>query len=300
MIRLVAALLLFLSFCIAPTQLYGRDIPPFVSTDWLQLNGANPGLIIIDARTGADYEKGHIPGSVNVPVNSWAANSGGLLRELPGDRDLIVLMGSTGIGEESKIVVVGKGVSDFDRADAVRVAWTILVAGVKNVSVLDGGFLKWRNEGKPLSVEPTAPRERKYTGKIDTSGLASKEYVLGRIGKSVLVDNRTPELFFGIATEPWTLQPGHIRGAVNLPTPWVFQENGLLRSAGELESMAKGVVGGDKTREIITYCGAGPYATVWSYILTELLGYENVKVYDGSMQEWIMDPAGPVEIHRWQ
>jgi thiosulfate/3-mercaptopyruvate sulfurtransferase len=62
--------------------------------------------------------------------------------------------------------------------------------------------------------------------------------------------------------------------------------------------MAERVICGNKDKEVILYCGAGPFASVWSFILTEMLGYTNVKVYDGSMQEWIMEPAGPIEIQK--
>jgi thiosulfate/3-mercaptopyruvate sulfurtransferase len=300
MIRLKITLLLLITFFAMPSVFYGRDIPPFVSSDWLNQNIDNPRLMIIDVRSGEEYKKGHIPNALNVSVNSWAIDKNDLLRELPAEDDLLRLLGSIGIKEESKIVVVGEGISDFDRADAIRVAWTILIAGVKNVSVLDGGFPKWLNEKNPVTVEQPSLQPGEYEGKINTSGLVSKKYVLGKIGKAILVDNRTPDLFFGVTKEPWALRPGHIKCAVNLPTPWIFREDGLLRSQSDLESMANGVIGRDKTKEIITYCGAGPYASVWSYILTELLGYINVKVYDGSMQEWIMDPAGPVEIHKWR
>jgi thiosulfate/3-mercaptopyruvate sulfurtransferase len=282
-----------------PSISSARDIPPFVSTDWLHQKLAAPGLIIIDVRSGADYKKDHIPNAVNVSVNSWAVNRNGLLREMPSESELLGLMGSIGISKDSEIVVVGKGMSDFDRADAIRVAWTILAAGVRNTSVLDGGFPKWLNEKKPVTIEPPAVQPDMYKGRLDSSRLASKEYVLSKIGKSILVDTRTPELFFGITTELWASKPGHIADAVNLPTPWVFQEDGLLRSRSELESMADGVIGKDKTKEIITYCGVGPYASVWSYILTELLGYQDVKVYDGSMQQWVMDPSGPVVVYTW-
>jgi thiosulfate/3-mercaptopyruvate sulfurtransferase len=282
-----------------PTISFARDIPPFVSSDWLNQNLALQELRIVDIRNKADYAASHIPNAVNVSINSWAVNKNGLLRELPAESDLLGLMGSIGIKENSKVVVVGKGVSDFDRADAVRVAWTILIAGVKNVSVLDGGFLKWTNEKKPANAEPASLQRGDYKGKINLSALASKNYIRSKIGKSILVDNRTPDLFFGITTESWALKPGHIKSSVNLPTPWIFQD-GLLRSQRELESMAQGVIGKDKTKEILTYCGVGAYASVWSYILTELLGYKDVKVYDGSMQEWVMDPAGPIDLYQWQ
>jgi thiosulfate/3-mercaptopyruvate sulfurtransferase len=296
--RKLSCLLLFAAFAI-PSISSARDIPPFVSSDWLNQNLTIPGLLIIDARSGADYKKSHIPNAVSVSVNSWAVNKDDLLRELPAESDLLGLMGSIGIQEDSKVVVVGKGVSDFDRADAIRVAWTILTAGVKNVSVLDGGFPKWLNEKRPVTAEQSLLQSGEYRGKVNMSALATKKYVLGKIGKSILVDSRSPELFFGMTAELWASKPGHIESAVNLPAPWVFQQDGLLRSRSELESMANGVVGRNKTKEIIAYCGAGPYASVWSYILTELLGYKSVKVYDGSMQEWVMDPAGPIAVYKW-
>ena len=290
---------LFFVALVIPSISFARDIPPFVSSDWLGQNLTIPGLLIIDIRSAADYRKSYIPNAVNVSINSWAVNNNGLLRELPAENDLLGLMRSIGIKEDSKVVVVGKGVSDFDRADAIRVAWTILVAGVKNASVLDGGFLKWLDEKRAVTTELPHLQPGDYKGRINMSALATKKYLLSKIEKSIVVDSRLPELFFGMTTESWALKPGHIKSAANLPAPWAFQPNGLLRSQSELESMANGVIGRNKTKEIIAYCGVGAYASVWSYILTELLGYKDVKVYDGSMQEWGIDPAGPITIHSW-
>ncbi len=292
--------LMILFVLATPSSAAARDVPPFVSPEWLVRNGALPGLRIVDVRSGADYRMGHIPGAGNAPVNSWAATRGGLLREMPDGPGLKKLLGSIGAGGDSKIVVVGRGDGDFDRADAIRVAWTILSAGLGNVAVLDGGHSRWLREKRPVTVETPVFSPGDFRGKLDTSRAVSKKHVLEKMRTSALVDSRTPEVYFGITTEPWATTPGHIAGAVNLPAPWIFGQDGLVRSRGDLESMAKGVVGEDKGKEIITYCGVGVYASAWSYILTELLGYRNVKVYDGSMQEWIMDPAGPTEIHRWK
>lgn len=293
-------LLVLIAALVLPAAASGRELPAFVSTDWLERHLDVPGLLVIDVRSGAEYGKGHVPGAVNVPVDSWAGNRDGLFRELPDEGDLGRLMGSIGARAESSIVVVGAGGSDFERADAIRVAWTVLVAGVPKVSVLDGGFSRWVRERKPESVAPTPLGAGRYRARMDGTALASKRHVLERGGEAVLVDNRTPDLYFGMTTEPWARRAGHIRGARSLPAPWAFGPDGLLRNRDELESMARGVIGEDRGREIITYCGVGVYASVWSYILTEVLGYRKVKVYDGSMQEWIRDPAGPVDIHRWR
>jgi thiosulfate/3-mercaptopyruvate sulfurtransferase len=209
-------------------------------------------------------------------------------------------MNTLGANENSKIVVIGRSVSDFDRADAIRIAWTILVSGVRNVAVLDGGFAKWLREKKITTVDPTNSSAGEYRGKINADAIASRKHVLGKIGESVILDARIPEVYFGIETEPWALKPGHIERAVNLPAPWVFAKDGLLKSRDQLEQIAASVLGADKSKECIVYCGVGSYATVWSFLLTELLGYRNVKVYDGSMQDWIMDPSSPIRLFGWR
>jgi thiosulfate/3-mercaptopyruvate sulfurtransferase len=290
------ALLFFVSPAISPA----RNIPPFVSTDWLEQNLSSPGLLIVDVRSVADYKKSHLPGSLNSSATAWAVNSNGLLRELPADRELDDLLSSMGIREDSRVVAVGKGTTDFDRADTIRVAWTILISGIKNVSVLDGGFSKWLKDKKATTSDPSTPAPGEYKGKINHSVEASKKYVQSKIGKSVIVDTRSPEVYFGIETESWAQKPGHIESAMNLPAPWIFNKEGIVRSQSELENMAHAVVGSNKSQECIIYCGVGSYATVWSYIMTELLGYQDIKVYDGSMQEWIIDPAGSMTLYGWR
>lgn len=292
--------LAFLIFLAASLTASARDIAPFVSTDWLQQNQDAPGLLVVDVRRAAEYEKNHIPGAVNAGVDLWAPNKDGLLREVPTEKELTDLLGSLGIKKESKVIVVSRGTAEFDRADAMRVAWTVLAAGVRNVSVLDGGYAKWQKDGRAAVGGRTAASPAQYDGKGDWSVVASKKHVLSRIGKAMLVDTRSPEIYFGVATEGWAEIPGHIRSAVNLPAPWAFGEDGMLRRKSDLESMVKGVAGGQKAREHIIYCGVGPYAMAWSYLMTELLGYKDVKVYDGSMQEWVKDPAGPITLHGWR
>jgi thiosulfate/3-mercaptopyruvate sulfurtransferase len=293
LLPVISLLMILASFSLS---CHARDIPPFVSADWLGKNIENPGLIIIDIRDDAEYRKSHIKGAINVSIDSWAVERGGLLREMPDEKELLELLGSIGAKADSKIIVVGQGIRDFDRADAVRVAWTILIAGVKDVSVLDGGFLKWMTGEMAVTTDVPVIKPVKYDGKIDLSSIVSKAYVLDKISRAIIVDAREADVYSGAKIEPWAPKAGHIKGAVNLPTPLVFQRYGLLKDKSELADMAEKVIGNDRDKEVILYCGAGPFSSVWSYILTEMLGYKDVKVYDGSMQEWVLEPAGPVEI----
>jgi thiosulfate/3-mercaptopyruvate sulfurtransferase len=168
------------------------------------------------------------------------------------------------------------------------------VAGLENVAVLDGGFSKWARENRAISTDSAAVPALTYSGAIDRSSVASKAYILNKIKRIIIADNRTPEDYFGISPES-----GHIMGAVNLPTPWAFATDGTFRNKEELSSMASGVLGSDNSKQIVVYCGVGGYASTWWFLLTQVLGYKNVKLYDGSFEEWSNDPKAPVQHYRW-
>jgi thiosulfate/3-mercaptopyruvate sulfurtransferase len=276
--------------------LKGRDgdFPAIVTPEWLAGNLAKAKIAVIDIRSADQYRKGHIPGSISVPLNSWAVNKNGLSLELPQEDALRGLIGKAGLDADSFPVIVNRLDTDFSRADPTRVAWTCAVAGLSNVSVLDGGYNRWLRDIKSTSTEEAVPKPVVFTGKMNMALLASKEYVWKKIGKSTLVDARMPEDYFGI-----TEKAGHIKSAVNLPTPWVFASDGIFRKPNDLRAMAEGVLGTNKTKEIIVYCGVGGYATTWWFLLTRVLDYLNVKVYDGSIEEWLKDAAAPVSAYTW-
>jgi len=89
---------------------------------------------------------------------------------------------------------------------------------------------------------------------------------------------------------------GHRPGAVNLPTSYAYNPDGTFKTVPELSAMININISDDQTKEIITYCDTGKFYTAWSFIMTELFGYSNVKVYDGSSQEWLNDPSLPAEM----
>jgi thiosulfate/3-mercaptopyruvate sulfurtransferase len=272
-----------------------RDIPAIVSTDWLAQNLENSKVLILDIRTPVQYGKGHIPGAINTPFSLWAISNNGLTLELPSDAALQELIKKSGICDDSIVIVVNRNETDFTRADATRVAWTCLIAGIKNVAVLDGGYNKWVKDNKTISIENIAARSAVKTATINRSFISTKNYVLGRIGKSILLDARNVEDYFGI-----TSKQGHIKSAVSLPVRWVFSDEGTYIKQEELQAMAAGVLGADKSKEVIVYCGVGGFASTWWYILTQILGYQDVKLYDGSMEEWLKDPKAPVSTYSWK
>jgi thiosulfate/3-mercaptopyruvate sulfurtransferase len=276
-----------------PATSLAREIAPFESTGWLEKNLKNPKVVTVDVRKPEEYAAGHIPGAINVFYGSWAIKRGELTNELPADDDLRDVISSAGIEPGSWVIVVSKNATMPERTDATRVAFTLRYAGVDNVAILDGGFDKWAAEKKPLSTDKVVPKKKAYNGKFNKAVVVNKAYTLGALDKALIVDVRPPEFYKGEKKLDFVAKPGRIKGAVNLPPGLLYNEDGTYKTKDKLEAVAKPVVGADLSREIIVYCDTGKVCTGWWFALTELLGYKNVKVYDGSSMEWMKDAAAP-------
>jgi thiosulfate/3-mercaptopyruvate sulfurtransferase len=300
-----------------PTTPTRALIDPIVSTQWLGDNRSFPNLVILDTRVPDNYAKGHIPGAINVTGlgNFYLclfAPDCGLWMELPEDEALLTTIGNAGITSNSLVVVVGRTVDPFAAyavADAARAAITLLYAGVKNVAILNGGYDKWAAEGRPTSTVPVTPAPVTYTGAVNKAMFVTKDYVEDKIGKSLLAEARDADIYYGLIQEPWTVRAGHIPSAKNLPAPWFWtfekDKNGAItygawKDAKVIREMALAVLGEDASKEIIVYCGVGGYASPLWYALTQMIGYTNAKIYDGSMQEWSADPNAPVIKYRYE
>ncbi len=285
MVGLLAALLLL------PAAAFAGE--PFVTTEWLQANLSK--VTVLDVRKVEEYNDGHIPGSVNVFYGVWGIKKGVLMNELPSDDDLKDILSSAGIEPTTQVVVVSKGETMPLRTDATRVAWTLRYAGVENAAVLSGGIEKWIADKKPLSKDAVKPKAKPYRGKFNKQFYANKAAVMGAMGKAVLADVRAPEFFKGEKKMDFVEKAGRIKGAVNLPPGLLYNADNTYKGKAEIEAAAKPIVGADLNKEIIVYCDTGKVCTTWWLALHDLLGYKNVKVYDGSSMEWMADPATPKE-----
>jgi len=283
-----------------PFAVFARDIAPVVSVDWLEKNLNNSKLIVVDIRKVEEYKEGNIPNSMNVYYGTWAITKKGLANELPEEDDLFDVIGSAGIKADSHVVVVGESDTTKDLVNVTRVAWTLVYGGIENVAVLDGGFNKWKEAKKPLSTETMKPKSGTYQGKTNKSLFATKEYVVSKIGKANIIDTRMPDFFFGVSKLDFVERAGHIKGAVSLPSGWIFAKDGTFKNKEDLGAMAAGVIGKDMSKETITYCDTGRLCSGWWFVMREILGYKEVKFYDGSMQEYTKDPNAPMAKYSWQ
>jgi thiosulfate/3-mercaptopyruvate sulfurtransferase len=309
-----------------------REIDAIVSTQWLEENLSDPDLVILDVRTPFEYPGGHIPDAVNSYEGEWYINDPVPpfncfnpygeefpCMELPPDEDIFANIEAAGITGDSKVVVVSRtvalvdfGPAEYAVAGATRVAVTLIYAGIENVAILDGGYDKWVAEGRETTTEVPEITPSSYDGDVNEEMFVSMDYVqdrIGRILRTKIVDSRDADVYFGVTNEPWAQYSGHIPNAKSLPVPWLWNVGvnyTTYKDTTLLEDMGAGVVGrqicgwwGCLPREIIVYCGVGGYASTNYFVLSEVLGYENVKIYDGSAQEWTW--AGkPVNLYEWE
>ena len=270
-----------------------REIGPIVSPGWLEANLDQPQLVILDVRRVEHYREGHIPKALNAFYGAWAYKKGELYSEVPDPEDLNDLIGSMGIGLDSRVVVVGRTDTPRESYQCARVACTLQYAGIRNVALLDGGMNQWVKENKPISTTVIQAKKRSFQGNYQKDRFADKGYIKARLGKIILLDVREADYFAGKKKLDCVPRMGHMPGAFNLPTSCAFNDNGTFKRKESLTMIAESAAGKDRTKEIVTYCDTGQCCPTWSYLLREMLGYENVRIYDGAMQEWMQDPQAP-------
>ena len=286
--------LLFSLVLLLPSFASAHETDPIVSTEWLAANLNNPRLVLIDIRKPEEYQEGHIPGAISAYYGMWVSAKEKRHTEYPPEDDLFDSIGGLGIRSDSHVVIVCKTYHCFYQVMAPRVLCTLQYAGLENVSILDGGHEKWVREQRALSKEPVKPKKAIYRGKLNKELHVEKGYVASRFGRATFVDVREPALFSGEKKQEFVERAGRIPGAVNLPASEAYTKLGTFKTKGELEAIATKVVGTDKSKEIITYCDAGKCCPTWAFILSHVLGYRNVRLYDGSFEEWTKDPLLPV------
>ena len=284
-------------FCclVLPAAAMAQLSGPIVSTDDLQKNLSNSKLVVLDVRKVEEYKAWHIPGAVNVFYGSWAIKKGTLLNELPPVDDLADVIGNAGIDKDSQVVIIGKTDKVPDQFDMTRVAWTLKYLGVPNVAILSGGQNQWAKENKSLSQDMVKAKSKTFKPEINKNLFADKATIMDKIGKAVIVDTRAPAFYQGKEKLAFVPKLGRIKGAVNLPVGQLFTPEGLYKDKATLTALAEKAVGTDLNKEYILYCDTGKTCTAWALIMTNMLGYKDVKVYDGSSMEWLADPAAPAE-----
>jgi thiosulfate/3-mercaptopyruvate sulfurtransferase len=267
----------------------GYAKPVLVTTDWLAEHLDDPNVVVAEVDENPDlYEEGHIPGAVKL---HWKDD----LQD-PVERDIVVkeeferLMGSRGIGNDTALVVYG----DKNNWFAAYAYWYLKIYGHGDVRILDGGRQKWIDEGRDFVTD--APQEQAATYSAQERDESIRAYrdavreTIGTDGKA-LVDVRSPQEYSGDLIAPpgyeqeGAQRGGHIPTAASIPWAQAVRDDGTFKSADELRDLygGKGVT---DDKAITAYCRIGERSAHTWFVLRELLGYKDVRNYDGSWTEW--------------
>ncbi len=295
----------FLLICSASQAAAGPG--PLVSVDWLAKNLNKSGIVVLDVRTFPQHEKSHIPGAANA-FGPWMTMNDEFVGFMMPEVDRLVdMLRGCGVDDDSFVVVYDQGITAQDTTRSARALWTLHVLGHNKVAILDGGFAAWEQAEKPITKKPTCPNRGDFTAKPMWNKLATLAEVKDKIGSSkvVFVDTRVPEEHFGHEKKSHIKRYGHLPGSRLMPADF-FTNAGIdlspsfLKTTDELRQMAKGVgIPADKNVEIITYSNHGQSAAMGYFVLHDILGYRNVKVYDGSILEAAANKKIPMERYSW-
>jgi thiosulfate/3-mercaptopyruvate sulfurtransferase len=268
-----------------------------VETDWLEGKLDDPGIRVIevDEDTTA-YEKGHIKGAVGW---NWSTDLHAPLgRDYVDQAGLSALLSAAGVGDDTTVVLYGGNNNWF----AAYAYWILKLRGFDNVKLLNGGRKKWELESRELTTDAPQVTSTGYrvSGSERPEIRALRDEVLSKVGSAAFVDVRSPEEFRGEKLAPDHLPqeqaqvPGHIPGAANITWVKAANDDGTFKSADELKALygGEGITGDG---EIIAYCRIGERSSHTWFALQELLGYSNVKNYDGSWTEYGSLVGAPVE-----
>jgi thiosulfate/3-mercaptopyruvate sulfurtransferase len=259
-----------------------------VTGAWLQERLGRPGLVVVESDEDVLlYETGHIPGSVKVDWHTELNDP--VVRDYVDGAGFAELLSRKGISRDDTVVIYG----DKNNWWAAYALWVFSLFGHEDVRLLDGGRDKWIAEGRPITTEPTARAATEYpvVERDDSILRAYKEDVLVHLG-SPLIDVRSPEEYDGTRTsapaypEEGALRAGHIPSAQSVPWGRAVAEDGGFKTRAELDAIYRGEAGLQDGDAIVAYCRIGERSSHTWFVLKHLLGFEDVRNYDGSWTEW--------------
>lgn len=279
--------------CLVFSSAQAATYQPLVETQQLsEAIAAHPQLQIIDIRSPEDYAAGHIPGARSAPYGQWRgpANNPG---QLADDAYFQQLTRELGLTDQQPIVVYSSGVDETDFGAAARVYWTLKYLGLTDLSVLNGGFQQWQKAQQSISSDTTEQQTSELTVQINPKLVIFKDELLDKITQQdtryQLLDARPPLFYQGQVKAPTASTGGTIATAQNIPfVQWFNQDDTRIRPVAEIKELVRSQ-GLDQAQETVSFCNTGHWAATNWFVLSELAGLKDVRMYPASLAEWTQD-----------
>jgi thiosulfate/3-mercaptopyruvate sulfurtransferase len=269
-----------------------------VSTDWAleHLHDRNLRFVEVDVDT-KQYERGHLEGAIGWNWQTQLQDQ--VRRDILSKDQLAAFLSDAGVHADTVLVLYGDNNNWF----AAYAFWLLKYYGHKDVRLINGGRRKWVAEGKPLTQHfPIYPGSTYKVASINADLRATRDYVMGLLSASKrgLVDVRSPDEFTGRIIAPLGMtetaqRGGHIPGAKNIPWSQAVSEDGTFKSMEELQALYDGKGISPDLKTVVTYCRIGERSSHSWFVLKYLLGYPDVRNYDGSWTEWGNLINAPIE-----
>lgn len=277
----------------------GPAVTPLVSTDWLEDNLGAEDLVILDIRSEDLFESAHIPGSQHTAYSGeWNTEREGIPARLPIVEDLEAMLSRIGIGPDVTVVVVPAGTNSTEIGGATWIYWVHKYLGHDAVAILDGGYAEWEWNGLPTESGPVPdPEPRTFVASVRPELLAETDYVAERMNSDVVIVDARPEAQYTGATQSGMVtRAGHIPSAISLNNARFYDE--LFNRFKAIEGLEAELPPelADRSVQVITYCVAGHWGSINWFVLHELLGFENARLYEGSMAAWSRDESLPITL----
>jgi len=306
----------FLGLFVVNLSLQAATLPgPVVDSAWLAKNMDK--VVILDARKDIKsftakpaYKRnkktgklklvrvgGHITGARLVNYKKVRANreidGKKVTRMLPAKADFEKLMQAVGMNKNNLVVIVSKGQSEGDVTIATRLYWQLKYYGHTNMAILDGGVAQWIKDGNKVSTKPVKVSKGNWVATVENKSiLASSDDVAKAVkDKAVqIVDTRALSQYLGTYNKSYVYAKGHVPTAKTFPVELLTHPGGVARftSAKDFATLAN-EFGIDTKKSVITYCNSGHLASGAWFVMSEVMGNKQAKLYDGSMHQWTLE-----------
>lgn len=269
---------------------YASDV--LIDTEWVQARLSDPMVRVVEVGgSSSAYDEGHVPGAVFLSMGALSNPDEPVQNQIATQAQVSQALSALGV-EQGQTVVLHDRQSNLQ---AARAYWVLKYYRHPEVRILNGGVPKWTADGGTLSVDPVAVTASAYRASpADEEIRTTWEYVVDHTddAQTLMCDVRSPNEHLG--TDVRAARGGHIPGSINLEWTVAVQADGTFKSAADLSALYV-AAGFTPDKQIITYCQSGVRGAHTWFVLSELLGYPNVRNYDGSWAEYGNNPESPIE-----
>jgi thiosulfate/3-mercaptopyruvate sulfurtransferase len=263
-----------------------------VDTAWVRDHLDDASVRLVDVSSADSYQEGHLPGAVFLDRQSdLTTESGGVRGQIASAEKVSAALSRLGVERDDTVVLY----DDSSNLSAARAYWVLKYYQHDDVRVYNGGTKKWMADGEELTTDvPTTEQSSYVAGEADPAIRTTGEYVLAHLDdeNTVLCDTRGPKEYTGVDAR--SARGGHIPGAINVDWVQSVNADGTFKDAQTLRTLYQ-KAGFEPDKQVITYCQTGVRGAHTWFVLRELLGYPDVRNYDGSWEEWGNSAEFPVE-----